>query len=335
VSVAGWRGQDAAVELASGADATGRTLRLALLVILALFLLYFLFVWLAGLRRRARSPGSTQNGMLRPALAELATGAVTVFFDTFGIGSFATTTSIFRAWRLVPDELIPGTLNVGHAVTSVMSAFVFIELVPVAPATLLSMIAAAGVGAWLGAGVVARLSRYRVRLGMGTALLAAASIMLATQLGLLPGGGDALALSGLALATAVLGNLLLGALMTLGIGLYAPCMMLVCLLGMNPKAAFPIMMGSCALLLPVSGIRFVRKDKFHATAALGLTLGGIPALLIAAYLVKALPIGAVRWAVIVVVVYTAVTLLRAALHERRALSDRTAAMASAPAALEP
>jgi len=321
--------QELATEAAS--EATGRMLRLGLLVILAVFLLYFLVVWLTGLRRRSRSQG---QGLARPAAPELATGFVTVFFDTFGIGSFATTTSIFRAWKLVPDELIPGTLNVGHAVTSVMSAFVFIELVPVAPATLLSMIAASGVGAWLGAGVVARLSRYRVRLGMGSALLVAASIMLATQLGLLPGGGDALALSGMALVTAVLGNLVLGALMTLGIGLYAPCMMMVFLLGMNPKAAFPIMMGSCALLLPVSGIRFVRKDKFHPTAALGLTLGGIPALLIAAYVVKALPIGAVRWAVIVVVVYTAITLLRAALQERRTFADRASTMA-APAAMEP
>jgi uncharacterized membrane protein YfcA len=320
--------QDLATDATS--EATGRMLRLALLVILAVFLLYFLVVWLAGLRRRSRSQG---QGLARPASAELATGFVTVFFDTFGIGSFATTTSIFRAWKLVPDELIPGTLNVGHAVTSVMSAFVFIELVPVAPATLLSMIAASGLGAWLGAGVVARLSRYRVRVGMGTALLVAACIMLATQLRLLPGGGDALALSGLALAVAVLGNLVLGALMTLGIGLYAPCMMMVFLLGMNPKAAFPIMMGSCALLLPVSGIQFVRKDKFHATAALGLTLGGIPALLIAAYVVKALPIGAVRWAVIVVVLYTAITLLRAALHERRAF-DQTSTMPT-PAAIEP
>jgi len=287
-------------------------LKSVLLLILALGGIYFFLVLIAGLGRPARSHFSTpSNRIWPPTAAEGATGFVTVFFDTFGIGSFATTTAIVRAWRLVPDELIPGTLNVGHTITSVMSAFVFIGLVPVAAGTLLPMIAAAGLGAWLGSGVVARLPRHRIRLGMGGALFVAASIMLCTQLRLLPGGADALGLSGMRLATAVAGNFVLGGLMTLGIGLYAPCMILISLLGMNPLAAFPIMMGSCAFLMPISGARFVHEERYHPSTALGLTLGGIPALLIAAYLVKSLPVTALRWIVIAVVLYTAVTMLRA------------------------
>ncbi len=275
----------------SADPASGHGLRMALLFVLTLFGVYFFFALLAGLRRVVGS-GS-------PASASSATPS----------------TAMFRAWRLVPDELIPGTLNVGHTITSVLSAFVFIELVPVSASTLLSMIAAAGLGAWLGAGIVARLPRYRVRLGMGGALLVAAGIMLLTQLGLLPGGADALGLSGVRLAVAVAGNFVLGGLMTLGVGLYAPCMILISLLGMNPRAAFPIMMGSCAFLMPISGTRFVREGRFHPSASLGLTLGGIPALLIAAYLVKALPVSAVRWIVIAVVLYTALTLLEAGRRE--------------------
>jgi len=129
--------------------------------------LIFAAVFVAGLRRRA----SEQSGLrIQPSGAELATGFVTVFFDTLGIGSFATTTAIFRAMRLVPDELIPGTLNVGHTIESVLSAFVFINLVPVAPVTLISMVVASALGAWFGSGVVAQLPRQRIRYGMGVAL---------------------------------------------------------------------------------------------------------------------------------------------------------------------
>jgi len=120
--------------------------------------------------------------------------------------------------------------------------------------------------------------------------------------------------------------------MTLGIGLYAPCMIVVCLLGMNPKAAFPIMMGSCAGLMPMAAVRFVRAGRYSPSASVGLTLGGIPALFIAAYLVKSLPLDAIRWLVIVVVLYTAATLIRAAVRDRalvrrqvqEALQDPTA-----------
>jgi uncharacterized membrane protein YfcA len=303
---------------------SGHDLKLALLASIGLFGLWFLRVFLLGLRRVTRESSTLgERSGLRPSAAEAATGFITVFFDTFGIGSFATTTAIFRAWRLVPDELIPGTLNVGHALSSVLSAFIFIGLVPVAAGTLLPMIVAAGLGAWVGSGFVARLSRHRVRLGMGTALFLAAGIMLLTQLKWLPGGSDALGLYRGPWAVAVLGNFVLGALMTLGIGLYAPCMIMISLLGMNPLAAFPIMMGSCAFLLPISGGRFVREGRYHPSAAIGLTLGGVPALLIAAYIVKSLPVEAVRWVVIVVVLYTALTLLRAGLREARSLPPKT------------
>jgi uncharacterized membrane protein YfcA len=307
---------------------SGQDLKLALIVSIGLLGLWFLRVFLVSLRQVGwESSPVGDRSAVRPSAAETGTGFITVFFDTFGIGSFATTTAIFRAWRLVPDELIPGTLNVGHTLSGVLSAFVFIGLVPVAAGTLLPMIVAAGLGAWMGSGFVARLSRYRVRMGMGTALLLAAGIMLLTQLQWLPGGSDSLSLSGGSWLIAVLGNFMLGGFMTLGIGLYAPCMIMVSLLGMNPLAAFPIMMGSCAFLLPISGARFVRKGRYHPSAAVGLTLGGVPALLIAAYVVKSLPVEAVRWVVIVVVLYTALTLLRAGQRETRALQAKAVAPA--------
>jgi len=295
----------------------------ALLAALGFLTLAYLTVWVRSVRRAGgRGPAGED---FRPGPWNLLIGFVTNFFDTLGIGSFATTTSLFRVRGTVPDELIPGTLNVGHTAPSVTQAFIYIAIVAVAMPTLASMIAAAVAGAWLGAGVVSRWSRARVQRGMGSALLAAAGLMLVTQLGLVPLGGETVGLSGVRLAVAVGVNFVLGALMTLGIGLYAPCMILVSLLGMDPKVAFPIMMGSCAFLMPVGSVRFIREGRYALPAAVGLALGGLPAVLLAAYGVWALPLRAVRWLVIVVVVFTGVALLRAAQRERRAGPSATAA----------
>jgi len=250
-----------------------------------------------------------------PDVVQLAIGAVTNFFDTLGIGSFATTTALFRFLKLVPDRIIPGTLNVGHTLPTVAQAFIYTSVIPVDVLTLFAMIAAAILGAWLGAGVVCRWSKRKVQIGMGMALIAAATFMLMRQLSLFPAGSEEIGVRGVKLAIALGGNFMLGALMTLGIGLYAPCMILVSLLGMSERTAFPIMMGSCAFLMPVGSLRFIREGAYSLRSALGLAIGGLPGVLIAAYIVKSLELSTVRWLVIVVVLYTAVTMLVTASRE--------------------
>src|SRR6185437_7409415 len=133
------------------------------------------------------------------------------------------------------------------------------------------------------------------------------------QLHFFPAGGDALGISGARLLVAALANGVFGALMTLGVGLYAPCMATVSLLGMNVTAAFPIMTGSCAFLMPVASLPFMRAGAFDRRAALGLAIGGVPAVLIAAWFVKSLPLDAVKWLVVAVVLYTAATMWRSSL----------------------
>jgi uncharacterized membrane protein YfcA len=147
---------------------------------------------------------------------------------------------------------------------------------------------------------------------MGLALLAATTLLLLSQLNAMPGAGSALGLNGGRLAAAVAGNFVLGALMTLGIGAYAPCLILVSLLGMNPRAAFPIMMGSCAFLMPVAAIRFVRAGTYHRPASIALTFAGVPAVFVAAYLVRELSLTQVRWLVLAVALYTSILMLRSA-----------------------
>ena len=292
------------------------TTLLASLVVVAVG---FIAAWVKAIASLRHDPAARQTpagNTSFPGPAHIGIGAVTNFFDTLGIGSFATTTTIYRLRRLVDDKLIPGTLNVGHALPTVAQALIYTTIIEVDVLTLILMIIASVLGAWLGAGIVCRWSKRKVRLGMGGALLAAAILMFMTQLKLFPAGGDTLGVTGVRLAIGLMGNFTLGALMTLGIGLYAPCMILVSLLGMNPRAAFPIMMSSCAFLMPAASMRFIRERKYSLPAALGLAIGGIPGVLLAAYIVKSLPLEVVRWMVIAIVVYTAITLIRAGLSER-------------------
>jgi uncharacterized membrane protein YfcA len=273
----------------------------------------FIAIWWTAVRRSQDRPGQP----VAPGPAAIAIGVVTDFFDALGVGSFAVTTSLYKLGRVVRDDEIPGTLNVGHTLPTFAQAFIFIAVINVDMKTLSLMIAASVVGAWLGAGVVAGWPRRRIQVGMGALLIVAAGVIAARQLGLVPGGGEALGLDGARLAIGLAGNVVLGALMTLGIGLYAPCMILVSLLGMNQGTAFPIMMGSCAFLMPAAGIRFIRSGRYNLRAALGLTAGGVPASLVAGLIVKSLPLVWVKWLVVVVVVYTAVAMLRSAAKEKR------------------
>jgi uncharacterized membrane protein YfcA len=192
---------------------------------------------------------------------------------------------------------------------------IYIAIVEVEIWTLVLTIFAAVMGACVGAGFVVGWHRQRIQRGMGLALLAAAVLMLARMSNSLPAGGDAKMLAGVSLVLALVGNFLFGALMMIGVGAYAPIMIMVSLLGMNPATAFPIMMGSCAFLMPVASLRIIRAQKYDARAALGLTLAGIPGVLLAAMIVRELPSEAIRWLVVVVVVYTALSMLKASFEK--------------------
>jgi uncharacterized membrane protein YfcA len=286
------------------------------LLVFALVAVGFACVWWIVERHRSARPG-------RMTATDLAVGFGTNFFDALGIGNFAPTTAVFKLTRRMPDEEIPGTLNVGHTLPVLVSAVIFTASVTVDFRTLATMLASAILGAWFGAGWVARWPRRAIQLGMGVALLLAAMLFVATNLRWIPGGGVASGLSGEALVLAACVNFLLGALMTLGVGLYAPCLILVSLLGMSPLAAFPIMMGSCALLMPAAGARFIRAGRYNRAAAIGLTIGGIPGVLAAVYVVKSLPLFWLRWLVVIVVLYTSIVMLRSAYVTRvRASSKR-------------
>ena len=186
---------------------------------------------------------------------------------------------------------------------------------PWIPFTIALLVPIGTLGGWFGGHVVSRLPRRPIQIGMGLALLVGAAFMLMTNLKILPGGGDAIGFSGSTLVLAAIMNFFICGGNALGVGSYAPSLLAFSLLGMNPRAAFPIMMGSAACRLPAAGIRFARAGRFDGNVALALTLGGIPGVLIAAYVVKSLPVETIRWLVVAVVLYASVSMLAAARSE--------------------
>ncbi len=254
------------------------------------------------------------RGALIPAPEIAALGAVTNFFDTLGVGSFAPTTAWLKLRKLTPDGYLPAILNVGHCLPTIAEALIFIKLVKVDPALMLACIAAAVAGSLVGAPLVVRAPVRAVQSVVGVALMIAAALYAMKNLGLMPAGGAALSLPLALFAVAVAAHFAMGVLMCFGIGLYAPSLIVLSLMGLDPLAAFPIMMGACAFLMPVASFRFIRSPRIDLRIVIGLAVGGVPAVLLAAFVVKSAPLVAIRWGVVVVVLYAAAMLLRAALR---------------------
>ena len=236
----------------------------------------------------------------------LGTGFITNFFDTLGISSFAQQTAIFKLFKLVDDRLIPGTLNVGNTIVTVAQAFIFMTVVKVDLLTLVMMSMATPVGAVLGAGVVSKMSRHKIQISMSVGLMMVALVILAGLLNLMPLGGEEMGLRGWKLAFVIVMSFIFGAIQTIGIGIYAPSMALVYALGMHPVTAFPIMMTSAAMLMVAGGARFIKEGSYDRKAAISMTIAGIFGVFLAAFVVKSLPLNALKWVVCGVVLYASI-----------------------------
>ena len=277
---------------------------------LIILLIYFGIVFVRDYARTARRQGLSRVSFLRLGLV----GLVTNFFDTLGIGSFAPTTALLKHFKLTSDRTIPGTLNASCTLPAFFQAMIFMTVIKVEPLTLVVMLAAATSGSVLGAGFVSRLDERKVRIGLGSALFTVALVMLAGQVHIMPQGGTAIGLTPGKLVIAAGVNLLLGAFQTIGVGLYAPCMALVYSLGLSPIAAFPIMMSSCAFLQPAASLKFIKAGAYDRKATLAIALFGSVGVFIAAYVVKSLSLGLLKWLVIIVILFTSAMMFRAAFH---------------------
>ncbi|HEY9465300.1 MAG TPA: sulfite exporter TauE/SafE family protein [Vicinamibacterales bacterium] len=282
----------------------------ALLIPLVLaVILYALTLFRAALARRAV-----------PRLEAIVLGAVTNFFDTLGVGSFAPTMAWFKFRRLVPDRLIPCTMLVGHTLPAVAQAIIFLVLlgVLVDPALLIGCVLALLMGGPLGVSLVIRTKVWVVQLVVGLALIFASILYALTNLHLMPGGGTATGLPMPLMVIAIAANFLFGILLNFGIGNYAPTLIMLSLMGMDPRLSFPIMAAGAALTATGASLRYISIGEVDLRIATGIALGGIPAVLVAAFIVKSMSLEVLRWLVVCVVLYAALVMLKAAATGRRA-----------------
>ena len=296
-------------------------LLIALLIPLGLAILVYLTV----LARTAIAARAT------PKLEAMALGAVVNFFDTFGISSFAQTTAWMKFRKMVPDRLIPPTMIAGLTPPAMAESIVFLWLlgVRVDPVLLFGAAMATFAGGVVGAPLVVRARAWIVQMTVAIGLTIAGIANVLGILGALPVGGTA---SGLPLGLTIVGiavSFVLGLLANFGVGNYAPSLVMFSLMGMDPHYCFPIMASGASLMGAGSSMRFIKVPELDLRIVVGLTLGGIPAVLVAALIVKSMNVDVLRYVITVVVFYTAIVMARAAIRGHR---EHRALGATAPLA---
>lgn len=257
---------------------------------------------------------AAKTNQLVPKSEALALGAVTNFFDTLGIGSFAPTIAWFRFRKMVPDRLMPLTMFIGYTIPAILQGVIFLILlgVRVDPYLLLGCVVAIVVGGYWGVPIAARSPVRLIQAIVGLALLVAALFYSLGNLGLMPAGGTATGLPLSLAIVAVVANFVFGILLSFGVGNYAPTLAMLSLMGMDPRLAFPIMAAGAGFSGIAAGVQCVRQVKLDWRVVLGLTIGAIPSVLVAAFIVREMDLVLLRWLVVVVVTYAGLTLLYSA-----------------------
>ena len=254
------------------------------------------------------------------------TSIVTEFFDMLGIGSYGPQTAAYKTFKLVDDIQIPGTLNTCALTITTAGTLLFINTIDMDIMTLIAMVVASMIGAAIGSKFVCKLNLRGIRYGMGIALIVVAIVFTAGQLGLLPNqGGTAIGLYGWKLVVACVVVCILGALMCLGIGCYAPTMATICLLGMDPVIAYPVMYGTCMFLIPTAAFRFIKEGRYNKKQAVTCNTIGLIGTFAAFFLVTNIPIYWLKWLITIVLVYTAVIMLRDARRMKAAAAEQKCA----------
>jgi uncharacterized membrane protein YfcA len=298
-----------------------RGMLIALLILLGLAVLAYAFA----LGRAAIAQ------RVAPGAEALALGAVVNFLDTLGIGSFAPTTAWFKFRRMVPDRLIPPTLLVGLTPPAIAESISFLGLIEVDPVLLFGCATAVLAGGLVGAPLVARARVWIVQLVVAIGLVLAACAYAMNGLNLFPGGGTAHGLPPALTIVAILANFGFGILANFGVGNYAPTLMMFSLMGMDPRICFPIMATGGSLMGVGASVKHIAIGEVDLRIVLGLAIGGIPAVFVAAFIVKEMPLDYLRWLVFAVVLYAAAVMGRASLKGWR---EGKAEPATAPLAPE-
>lgn len=249
-----------------------------------------------------------------PRLEAVILGALVSFFDTLGIGSFAPTAAWFKFRRLVPDRLIPQTMLAGLTPPSVLQGIIYLILlgVMVDPVLLVGCILACVMGGLVGAPLVTKARVWVVQMVVAIGLLLAVAAYILANLDMMPGGGTATGLPLILTIIAIVASFIFGVLLNFGVGNYAPTLVLLSLMGMDPRLCFPIMAASAGLMGSAASVRHIQLGLMDLKIVMGIAIGGFPAVLVAALIVKEMPVETLRWLVIIVVLYAASVMARSA-----------------------
>lgn len=266
-----------------------------------------------------------------PGAEAAVLGAVVNFLDTLGIGSMAPTMAWFKFRRMVPDHLIPQTMITGLTLPTMVEGLIFLSLlgVGVDPVLLVGSILSFLAGGWAGVPLIARARAWVVQGVVGLALLIAAVFFVLSNLDLMPVGGTASSLPPGLTIVAIAASFGFGVLINFGIGNYAPSLAMLSLMGLDPRLCFPIMAASASFAAAGIATHHIRARKIDLRIPLAMVLAGIPAVLVAAFIVKELPLAPLKWLVSAVIIYTGIVMLSAAAQGRRAAAENQPA---APAA---
>ena len=239
------------------------------------------------------------------------------FLSTFGISDFAIGSSLYPKAKWVSDKKLPGTLNTECVIPVAVMALAYISSIEVGLLTLVTAIVCQVVGAYVSPRYVTKLPANQIKRFVAAGLFIAAGLILAGKFGIYPSGGELSSLEGGSLILFAVLCMLFGALNNIGIGSYALTMATVYAMGLNPSIAFPIMMGACTFSVPIGSMQFIKLDSYSRKITLFSSTFGVLGVLVAAFVVKSLVVSALLWVVVVVVLYSAITMLKSSFNKEK------------------
>lgn len=239
------------------------------------------------------------------------------FLSTFGISDFAIGSSLYPKAKWVSDKKLPGTLNTECVIPVAVMALAYMSSIEVGLLTLVTAIVCQVVGAYVSPRYVTKLPVNQIKRFVAAGLFIAAGLILAGKFGIYPSGGELSSLEGGSLILFALLCMLFGALNNIGIGSYALTMATVYAMGLNPSIAFPIMMGACTFSVPIGSMQFIKLDSYSRKITLFTSTFGVLGVLVAAFVVKSLDVSALLWVVVVVVLYSAITMLKSSFNKEK------------------
>ncbi|MFR5585763.1 MAG: hypothetical protein ACLTLQ_19785 [[Clostridium] scindens] len=236
-------------------------------------------------------------------------GFVLNLLDTLGVGSNATQMAFFKLTKLSPDEHLPANGNVIFAIPVGVEFLLFLDIVEVDTVTLITMLVSSVLGAIVrGEDCQQAAGEYLEKdPGCHTALRSGDSDLQVKRIRSFWHDGGRNRTYGRQARYRHCSQFCIRSIDDLRGRAICTIMALCALLGMNISVAFPIMMGSCAFLMPPASVEFVKSGKYNRPAAAIATITGIFGVLAAYYIVKSMPITLLTWIVAAVLIYMSIS----------------------------